>query len=606
MSTAPSVDLQWTVGFSRDASAVPESFVAATVPGAVQLDWARAHGWGPYWYAENYKQYDWMEDVFWTYRATLRVPPHAPGERIVFVCGGVDYRFDVLVDGEVLLAQEGMFTPVEIDLTGRARDGSVLAVRIHPIPKRPGAARDRNEASASVKPAVSYGWDFHPRLVPSGIWQDARLEVRPATHVVRADVTYTMAEDLSWARLAVRAEVVGPHHGARWELFDPAGKSVAAAYWSGGRQPEAVDVARPELWWPHDHGGQPLYRIVVEPLDAFGEPISGGGTSRHLGFRRARLVMHEGAWDRPDSFPKGRSNPPITLEINGRRIFAKGSNWVGPDIFPGTLDAKAYEAQLSLVRQSNMNLLRMWGGAPVQKEAFYEHCDTLGIMVWQEFTLACNNYPDDAAYLRVLDQESRSVIRRLRQHPSVVLWCGGNELFNGWSGMTDQSHALRLLNGNCFELDRHTPFLPTSPVMGMGHGHYTFLDVTRNEEAWSLFQGASCTAYTEFGMASPASVDVLREIIPPEQLWPPRPGAAWEAHHAFRVWMQDSHLYPDVIEHYFGPAASLDQLVADGQLLQGEGYKGLFEEARRQKPVSAMALNWCLNEPWPTAANNSL
>jgi beta-mannosidase len=253
-----------------------------------------------------------------------------------------------------------------------------------------------------------------------------------------------------------------------------------------------------------------------------------------------------------------------------------------------------------------MNLLRMWGGAPVQKEAFFEMCDEMGLMVWQEFPLACNAYPDDTHYLRVLDSESRAIIQRLRSHPSVVFWCGGNELFNSWSGMTDQALPLRLLNKNCYELDAQRPYLPTSPVMGMGHGHYVFYDTDNDIEAWACFQNAQCTAYTEFGCPGPSPVEVLKTFIPESELFPPRVGTSWESHHAFGVWMENSWLFPEVIERYFGASDSLEAMVAKGELLQCEGYKGLFEEARRQKPRSSMALNWCYNEAWPCAANNSL
>jgi beta-mannosidase len=129
---------------------------------------------------------------------------------------------------------------------------------------------------------------------------------------------------------------------------------------------------------------------------------------------------------------------------------------------------------------------------------------------------------------------------------------------------------------------------------------------TTGQEAWNIFQTSNCTAYTEFGCASPASVEVLESIIPKDELFPPRRGTAWESHHAFAVWQEESHLYQGMIEQYFGPSKTLAELVENGQLLQAECYKGLFEEVRRQKPHASMALNWCLNEPWPTAANNSV
>jgi len=98
----------------------------------------------------------------------------------------------------------------------------------------------------------------------------------------------------------------------------------------------------------------------------------------------------------------------------------------------------------------------------------------MGIMVWQEFPLSCNDYPDDASYLNLLKNEATAIIRRIRKHPSLMLWCGGNELFNSWSGMTDQSLALRMLNALCYELDRNTPYIPTSPLFGIAHGNYVF------------------------------------------------------------------------------------------------------------------------------------
>jgi len=327
---------------------------------------------------------------------------------------------------------------------------------------------------------------------------------------------------------------------------------------------------------------------------------------RRIGFRRVRLVMHPGAWEGVVVFPKSRENPPVTLELNGRQIFLKGSNWVGPDIFYGRVDGETYRPLLGLARGAHFNLLRCWGGAPAPKEEFFELCDALGLLVWQEFPLACNCYPDDPGYLDLLDRESRSLLRRVRQHPCLGLWVGGNELFNSWSRMTDQSLPLRLLNKNCFELDLRTPFLPTAPVEGMGHGDYRFQHNGR--DVFELFQSAHCTAYSEFGCSSVSPVEYLKTFIPPGELWPARPGTSWEIHHGLGAWEADATtwLCAATLEHFFGPLGTLEDAVAKSSWLQCEGYKSIFEEARRQKPRCSMALNWCFNEPWPTAANNSI
>jgi beta-mannosidase len=173
--------------------------------------------------------------------------------------------------------------------------------------------------------------------------------------------------------------------------------------------------------------------------------------------------------------------------------------------------------------------------------------------------------------------------------------------------MTDQSLALRLLGSNCLDLDPGTPFLPTAPLFGMGHGDYRFRD-ERGREIHEIFQSASNTAYTEFGCPAPAGAEELRRFIPAGELWPPRPGTAWEVHHAFGAWEADpgSWLFLATIERYFGPCASLEELSERGSWLQCAGYQAVFEEARRQKPRCSMALNWCFNEAWPTAAGNAL
>lgn len=601
--------LTWRVAPHARRNDAPDPWIPASVPGAVQLDWARAHDWPPYWVGENFRAYDGLEDRYWTYATKLELPATAPGERLFFVCGGVDYACEILLNDERLLQQEGMFTPIEVELTGRARSGDELRVIVHPAPKSVPAPADRSQANRSCKPAVSYGWDFHPRLIPLGIWEETWLEVRSTTFLRNVAVDYRLAPDFSHVEIPANVVLSNPGRNTRirWTITSPNGAEILRCEQTPGDK-ERVSltgrVDQPALWWPHDQGEPALHTSTVELLDENDSVLD--HRVQRIGFRTVQLVMAPGQWDQPTRFPKSRSLPPMTLEINGRPIFVKGANWVSPEIFPGLLKAETYAPLLASARSAHLNLLRVWGGAPAQKEAFYEQCDEAGLMVFQEFPLACNCYPDDDAYLRVLDQESRSLIARLKPHACVVLWCGGNELFNQWSGMTDQSLPLRLLASNCYQLDPARPFLPTLPIEGVGHGHYVFRDPQTGEEGWARFQASRCTAYTEFGVPGPAHVEILREIIPEAELFPPRHEGSWHSHHALGAWMESSHLHPQVIEHYFGPAPDLESLVERGQLLQSEGYKGLYEEARRQRPTASMALCWCLNEPWPAAANLSL
>ena len=600
-------EMSWTLEYGSENDPGELKQVEASVPGAVQLDIGKAEGYGPYYYAENWKDYLWMEDREFEYVARFIKPSLENGQRLIFQCLGIDYKFEITFNGLKVLEQEGMFTPVRLDITSSLKVKNELRIKIFPIPKKHAAPQDRSQAAASFKPAVSYGWDWHPRLVPSGIWGQSWLEVLPASHVNELSVQYSLSEQLDKA--FIRVEAVGRElEGCRiaWKLKDSTGTLADMGYLIPyqGKGVLYLELLNPELWWPHDHGDPYLYTHTLELSDKYGNLLQ--TLEDQIGFRRVKLVMNQGAWQEPVGFPKSRSVPPIQLEINGRKIFCKGTNWVNPEIFPGIISPKRYADLIDLALEANFNMLRVWGGGIVNKESFHELCDQKGILVWQEFPLACNNYEDDPDFLAVLEKESTSIIGRLREHPSLAMWSGGNELFNSWSGMTDQSLAIRTLNRLCLEMDPQTPFISTSPLYGMAHGHYVFRDPGSGEEVYSTMNRASNTAYTEFGVPAPSRVEILEAILPEDELWPPRPGSSWESHHAYNAWVGDTWLMPDMIEHYFGKPESLDDLVEGGQVLQSEGYKAIYEEARRQKPYCSMALNWCFNEPWPTAANNSL
>ena len=599
--------LEWKVGWHNQLNETPVKWVDATVPGAVQLDIAEAEKYGHYYFAENWKDYLWMEDKYFTYKTSFEKKELQEHERLFFVSKGIDYEFDIVLNGEKIFYQEGMFTPVELDITKIVKEKNTLLIKIYPVPKMHDKPADRSQAAQSVKPAVSYGWDWHPRLVPSGIWDETNLEVRNSSHINDVWVDYTLSEDLSKADIEVKIEGTNlAGHKLSWELKDASGKSVAKKEidLTDDTSNTKTSLEKPKLWWPHDHGDPYLYTSTTKLLDRSDKLLEINNCK--VGFRRVRLVMSKGAWNGPQGFPKGRSVAPIQVEINNRNIFAKGTNWVSPDIFPGRIDSARYKELLDRTVEVNFNMLRIWGGCIVNKNSFFDLCDEMGIMVWEEFPLSCNNYIGTPEYLKVLKQESESIIKRVRKHAALAMWCGGNELYNSWSGMTEQSLALRLLNSQCLLLDPKTPYMNTSPIIGMAHGHYVFRDWENGEEVYARMARAKNTAYTEFGMPAPSSVEVLKSIIPEDELWPPKPNTSWESHHAYKAWVGDTWLMQDMIRGYFGEAKDLEELVANGQLLQCEGYKAIYEEARRQKPYCTMALNWCFNEPWPTAANNSL
>ena len=476
----------------------------------------------------------------------------------------------------------------ELELTD-AKVGDELKIFIYPHPKsKRGNAGTRDEANESCNPPVCYGWDWNPRLLISGLWQGAHLETRGEAYIGGVQVVTALNSSLDKGRVICKFECDVP---CIISLYDENGGLVYC-----GDEKEFT-VENPELWWCNGQGEPYLYRYVISNEK---ESVSG-----HVGFKRIRLVRNADA-NEPRTFPKGRYEAPITIELNGRRIFAKGSNWVNPDIFWGNIETERYEKLVSLAKDANMNIFRMWGGAGLERKEFYDFCDRYGIMVWQEFMLACNLYIDKEPYMTVLESEATAIIKKLRGHASLAIWCGGNELFNSWSGMDDQSAPLRLLNSLCFELDRDRPFLYTSPLYGMAHGGYTFYLDRQGGEVYKSFANSRNTAYTEFGVPSISSVEALEKIIPKDELFPPRETEAWVAHHGYKAWIEDTWLCLSTLESYFGKPTSLEQLVDNSNWLQCEGYRFIFEEARRQWPHCSMAINWCYDEPWRTAANNSI
>ena len=619
------IPLEWRVGHAAEKGREPDEFVGAEVPGAVQIDWAKAKNM-PDWNRDvNFRQYKWMEDCFWIYRAHIPKTDICCDSRLLLRCRGIDYKYEVYLGDALVYAYEGMFRPFELDLSEAADAGGELSIVIYPIPKDPaGTPNTRQEAASSCKPPVSYSWDWHPRLVPSGIWDETELCVAPKERIARAEVLYTLSGDLRRADITVNAELIGccdcgddncdgvdcggnsdgggpiqASPALRFRMCAPDGATVLDTT----NLASPLSLADPVLWWCNGYGEPALYSWELL-LEIDGRVID--RAEGKAGFRKISLEMNPGAWDEPAEFPKSRSHAPITVTLNNTPIFAKGTNWVNPEIFPGKMDAETYRPLLEYARDANMNLLRVWGGGIVNKDCFFDQCDALGLMVWQEFPLACNKYPDDDHYLATLESEARAIITRLRGRACLAIWCGGNELFNNWSLMTDQSLPLRLLNGLCYELDRGRPFLPTSPVIGMAHGCYLFV-YPDGREVYEAMANAHYTAYTEFGVPSFSNLKTCLDATERENIYPLAKTDITVEHHVFNAWSSE-HTWGsmDIIRGYFGEPDSLEQMIEWSQWLQCEGYKCIYEEARRQKPYCSMALNWCYNEPWPTLANNSL
>ena len=571
------------------ADGVYSDAFSVTVPGNIQRDYAEFKGWGDHNYMNNCLRFADIEDLFWSYKTNVEYTANE-NEKVFFVTNGIEYEYDIILNGKVLTHHEGMFTKVEIDITEEIKNGNELEILIYPHPKREGAPVCRDQADQSCKPTVEYGWDWHPRMLVSGIYDETYIETRSDSHINDVEAKYTLSRDLKSADVHFEIDC---KEKCEITLCDMEGNVLY-----NGTDTD-IHLDNINLWWCRGQGVPYLYSWNVKSSDC--------EKSGRIGFKKVRLVMNSDK-SYAHLFPKSRERAPITIELNGRKIFAKGSNWVNPDIYTANVTDERYKTLVTYGKEANMNIFRCWGGANVDKEVFFDTCDELGIMIWQEFPLACNNYVGTKKYLSVLEPEARAIVKRVRRHACHVLWCGGNELFNNWSNMTDQSHALRLLDKICYEEDFAKPFIMTAPLNGMAHGYYQFYDFDTQRSIFEIYRNADNSAYSEFGNPSIASVEQLKSIFDEETFNNPSAdtNSPWYIHHGFKAWQENSWCCFNLLEKYFGKQETIADYVEKSNILQCEGYKCIFEEARRQKPNCAMAMNWDYNEPWKTAAGNNL
>ena len=372
----------WSISHSKTLDGDRCERIPATVPGAIGLDYAKAKNYPPYYFANNFELFRWMEDEYFIYDTVLSFDA-SENEFARLKFDGIDYEYSIRIDGEEYAYREGFFAPVELDVTALKGGEHKLEVIVYPAPKATDARRKntRDEAHASCKPASTYGWDWHPRLIPSGIWKDVTLEIHePAVTAIEAK--YRMTDDLKHVSITAELSAVGTGN-AEIALLAPSGDTVYSgnvSFKNGEAEELTIELDNPLLWYPRGYGEQPLYTFVCKNKDF--------AIERRIGFRRVKLVRNADdvqIWEA--EFPKTRLPAPATFEVNGVKVFAKGSNWVNTEIFPALATEKRYDELLEKVCYANMNILRLWGGQYINHDYFYDRCDELGIMVWQEFML---------------------------------------------------------------------------------------------------------------------------------------------------------------------------------------------------------------------------
>ncbi len=389
----------------------------------------------------------WTEARAWWYRREIPLPEDwQKADAIELELHGLDSRASVFLNEHGLGTHPGPFRPFVTDVKPFLNgSGNILLVRLTsgvesvseaesetPDGFRAGTESvngrpERGDARRSLlrKPQYSFGWDWSPRLATTGIAGDARLKIlreacirhvrltpvrgAGSAVILKAEVTVDLLHSWKTAPAELELNVTGPdgeEHVAKWAGFLRSGINYLDL---------ELPLQNPRLWWPNGYGDQPLYRV---------------GASLRTGAIKADFP----GFDYGIRFVELETEPGIfAVKINGVRVFCKGANWIPADALYTRVTPERYESLVQAARDAHFTMLRIWGGGLYEHDAFYHACDRLGILVWQDFMYACAPYPDHLEDFRAeVEREADFQTQRLRQHASIVLWCGNNEIQWGW------------------------------------------------------------------------------------------------------------------------------------------------------------------------------
>ncbi|CBA16702.1 glycoside hydrolase family 2 protein [Xanthomonas albilineans] len=622
-------------------------WLPAQVPGTVQTDLIAAGVVPDPFYRDNEAKIQWVGLSDWEYKTRFKADAALLARaHVELVFDGLDTFAEVYLNGKKLLSADNMFRQWRVDAKPLLQRGdNVLEVRLSsPIKKiqpwlakqpyaLPGAYDSafgdepvaRHSSTYVRKAPYNFGWDWGPRIVTAGIWQDVRVEAWDALRVEGLHIAQQRV-DADAAQLLAQLEVQADHRDAvqlDLDVLGPDGQPVAQFSQKAVLDPGnniltvPVRIAKPQRWFPVGYGRQDLYTFKAHLHDASGDSLD---TQRVTGLRSIELRREQDRW--------GKS---FALVVNGIPVFAKGANLIPFDSFPSRVDAARMHGFLQSAREANMNMLRIWGGGHYQPDSFYEDADRLGLMIWQDFMFGGAIPPYDVAFRENTRAEAEAQVKRLGDHPSIVLWCGNNEVQTGWENWGDRIkfkqsidpeererivRGMTTLFGSVLRdavrhYDSDTPYWATSPGTDFdgaadqpndGDMHY-----------WKVWGGPALpvTEYlnvtprfmSEYGLQSFPDMRTIRAFAEPGDLQPESP--VMRAHQKFDKGNGNQRLLL-YIRRAFGEPKDFESFVYLSQIMQAEGIALAAEHLRAARPQAMGSMYWQLNDVWPGASWSSL
>lgn len=593
-------------------------WMPATVPGGVHYDLYR-QGWISNPYEElNSLSCEWVENRWWVYRTTLK-HPELKASRVELVFQGLDYEAAVYADNILLGEHKGMFEPAVFDVTDllSERESLEISVLLKQAPDEMGQI-GKTSATFTQKSRFNYKWDFSTRLVNVGIWDDVVLRVHRDCSwqdvSITTDAEFGENDGQVSGRISIQANIkqmAGPERTGRLTASitcsDPKGNPLLVQTYSvlaGGVVNAELEIPEPQLWYPNGYGEQPLYSLELKLMDE--DDIELDTRSLQTGIRKLNYILNEGS---PDNAL------PYTVVINGCKIYIKGVNMTPLDHLYGNVTVEQYQQMIHLMKAAHINLVRVWGGGIIEKKAFYDLCDVNGIMVWQEFiqsSSGIDNIPSkQPEFLELLRKTACTALCDKRNHVSLTVWSGGNELMSEPNKPSDLSDSnLAMLKGLVEQYDPQRLFLPTSasgPVeyiteaKGQGHDVHGYWKYMGNPYHYELYGSNDNLLHSEFGVDGLSSLKSLEKFLNEANQQPVsmENSAVWRHHGEW--WDTLSRE-----EEMFGSMNDLKQFSACSQWMQAEGIRFVLEANRRRKFRNSGSIVWQFNEPWPNVSCTNL
>ncbi|MGG1633155.1 glycoside hydrolase family 2 protein [Paenibacillus sp. FSL K6-3182] len=618
-----------------------QEWMEAIVPGCVHTDLLRNGIIKDPFYKTNEHDLQWIDKIDWEYETHFDVNDQMlNASSIELVFDGLDTYADVYVNGNHVLSADNMFRTWKANVASmvNAKDNVLLIKFRSPVqedlPKieklgyNLPASNDQSELGGLGAQKISifarkapyhYGWDWGPRFVTSGIWREARLEGWSDSKITDVYVKQDQVK-ASKASLTVDVEIESEHEWNGLVKLSAGGQTwEQAAHLKQGINviQLPVDIENPKLWWSRGLGDAHLYTFTAE-LCKEEELIA--AKSVRTGLRSIRLVR--------DKDEVGAS---FYFELNGVPVFAKGANHIPNDSFITEVTDERYRHEIVSAAESNMNMLRVWGGGIYEQSVFYELCDEYGILVWQDFMFACSMYPGDEAFLENVRLEAEENVKRLRNHPSIVLWCGNNEIDSawaqfdekgGWGWKKEYTSEQRAVIWSDYEAVFHdilpdaveayapgTQYWPSSPLISLSgdiNQHAHPLSTEGDVHYWGVWHAVEPFEnynlkigrfMSEYGFQSFPEYDTVMKFATEQDL-----ALDSKVMRAHQKNGDGNRLIKEYMDIYMSEPKDFPAFLYMSQVLQAEAMKMAIEAHRRSMPYCMGTLYWQMNDCWPVAS----